>query len=272
MKINPKVTGALAWTGLVVVLAIPAANMLTGEPEARVNLTSDTQQVKTATAAPAAKPAAKPVVPSVETKPAAAASASSGDPVADFVKSGKKLPSYISGNDAPVVNDVATTPAAPVKKPGTITINPDGTIQKPATTVPAPSVTPAQPEVASIKPQLVAPIPLPASARPKPQLASQPQTVTALPVPAEQPPLIIDESTVAATGPVPPANVGPEPVITGDQLEEWDSGSLADYLARKGLISDASTATPPQRDYDPDGFFLDEGPNNDRRRSRVIIY
>ena len=34
MKINPKVTGALAWTGLVVVLAIPAANMLTGEPEA----------------------------------------------------------------------------------------------------------------------------------------------------------------------------------------------------------------------------------------------
>ena len=93
MKINPKVTGALAWTGLVVVLAIPAANMLTGEPEARANLTSDTQQVKTATAVPAAKPAAKPLVPSVEAKPAKPAAvvesaATSGDAVADFVKSG----------------------------------------------------------------------------------------------------------------------------------------------------------------------------------------
>ena len=268
MKINPKVTGALAWTGLVVVLAIPAANMLTGEPEARANLTSDTQQVKTAIAAPAAKPVAKPLVPSVEAKPAKPAAVvesavTSGDAVADFVKSGKKLPSYISGNDAPVEHDVATTSAAPVKMPGTITVNPDGTIQKPTTTVPA--VTPAQPEVASVKPQLVAPIPLPASARPKPQV------VTTLPAPTDQP-LIIDESTVASTGPLPPANVGPEPVITGDQLDEWDSGSLADYLERRGLMSETSRAVPVEDDYDPDGFFLDEGPNNNGRRSRVIIY
>ena len=162
-----------------------------------------------------------------------------------------------------MVDDVATTSAAPVKMPGTITVNPDGTIQKPTTTVPA--VTPAQPEVASVKPQLVAPIPLPASARPKPQV------VTTLPAPTDQP-LIIDESTVASTGPLPPANVGPEPVITGDQLDEWDSGSLADYLERRGLMSETSRAVPVEDDYDPDGFYLDEGPNNNGRRSRVIIY
>ena len=83
---------------------------------------------------------------------------------------------------------------------------------------------------------------------------------------------VVGEVRVASTGPVPPANVGPEPVITGDQLEEWDSGSLAEYLARRGLMSEASTAAPVERDYDPDGFFLDEGPNNNGRRSRVIIY
>ena len=261
MKINPKVTGALAWTGLVVILAIPAANMLTGEPEARVNLTSDTQQVKTATAAAAAKPAVKPVLSSVE-KPAAVvgATAATGDAVGDFVKSGRKMPSYISGNDAPAIDQASATP---VSKPGTITVNPDGTIQRPALAVPA--VTPAQPEVASVQPQLVAPVPLPASARPRPQ------TVTALPAPTEQP-LVIDENTVASTGPVPPANVGPEPVITGDQLDEWDSGSLADYLERRGLMSEASQAAPVEGDYDADGFFLDEGPNYGGRRSRVIIY
>ena len=108
MTINPKVTGALAWTGLVLVLAVPAADMLGGKPEAKANLTSDMDQVQAATVQPAtkpaAKPAAKPVVPAIET-------AAGSDVVTDFVKSGKKMPSYISGNDAPVV-DEASTPKA----------------------------------------------------------------------------------------------------------------------------------------------------------------
>src|SRR5690606_30901104 len=192
-----------------------------------------------------------------------------GDVVSDFVKSGKKLPSYISGNDSPVV-ETAARPEVPAVKPGTITVNPDGTIQKPAS---VPAVTAAPSEGASIKPQIVAPTPLPASARPKPQI------VTALPAPAQtlpapsEAPLIIDESTVAFTGPVPPGDIVPnDQFVTGDQLEEWDSGSLADYLARRGLMSDASRSAPIEDDYDPDGFFLDEGPNNNGRRSRVIIY
>ena len=254
MKINPKLTGALAWTGLVLVLAVPAANMLTGEPEAKANLTSDTRQVQTATA----KPAGKPVVPAVESKPSAVVeTASAGDgAVTDFVKSGKKMPSYISGGDSPAV-DTASTPKAPAAKPGTITINPDGTIKKP-TTVPA--LTPVRPDVASVEQPVVAPTPLPASARPKPQ------TVTTLPAPAEQP-LIIDENAVASTGPLPPSDIVPDDqLVTGDQLEEWDSGSLADYLERKGLMSDASQAAPATDER----FFIEDAPNN--RRSRVIIY
>lgn len=246
MKINPKLTGALAWTGLVLVLAVPAADMLGGKPEARANLTSDMEQVQAATV----QPAAKPMVPAIED------AAATDDPVSDFVKSGKKLPSYISGNDAPVV-DEASTPKAPAKKPGTITVNADGTIEKP---VAAPAKDDAT--VASIKPELVAPVPLPLSARPK----SFPSTTT-LPAPTEQP-LIIDETTVASTGPVPPADIAPDDqLVTGDELEEWDTGSLADYLERKGLMSDASA--PNTREYDADGFFLSDGPNR-QSRSRVI--
>jgi hypothetical protein len=254
MKINPKVTGALAWTGLVLVLAVPAADMLGGKPDAKANLTSDMDQVQTSSVTPAAtpavKPVGKPVVPAIETSSVGA------DPVTEFVKSGKKLPSYISGNDSPAV-ETATVPTAPVKKPGTITINPDGTIDRPTT---APAVT-APTGVASV-PKVVAPVPLPASARPKPQ------TVTTLPAPTEAP-LIIDENQVASAGPLPPRDIVPaDDFITDAELEEWDSGSLADYLARRGLMSDASQAQPTE--YDADGFFLDEGPNN-RRRSRVIV-
>lgn len=267
MKLNPKITGALAWTGLVLVLAVPAANMITGEPEAKANLTSDTQQVKSASAAPTAKPAAKPVVPALQSKPASVVetASTSGDAVADFVKSGKKMPSYISGNDSPAT-DTASTPKPATTKPGTITINPDGTIQKPSATVPTlkPVPTaPADPNVATINPALVAPMPLPASARPAPQ------SVVVLP-PADELPPIFNDNNVASTGPRPPADITPnDQLVTGDQLDEWDSGSLADYLKRRGLMSEAA---PSSSQYDADGFFLDEGRNNNGRRSRAVIY
>ena len=239
MKMNPKVTGALAWTGLVLVLAVPAANMLIGQPEARVALTSDMDQVTTSSVKPAVKPAAS----------AAAKPAATDDVVQEFVKSGKKLPSYISGADTPAT-DTASVPKAPVKKPGTITINPDGTIDKPAAVV-------APAEVATLpKPAVVAPVPLPASARP---------TVKAAPAEA---PLILDDAQVAARDPEP-VYIPDSQVVTGDQLEEWDSGSLADYLARKGLLSNSAQAAPATEQYDPDGFFLSDGPN--QSRSRVVI-
>ena len=67
-----------------------------------------------------------------------------------------------------------------------------------------------------------------------------------------------------STGPVPPA-----PIV--DDSENWDTDGLRDYLERRGILDnggggDRSTATVTERDsnYDPDGFFLSEGPNNDR--------
>lgn len=273
MKINPKVTGALAWTGLVLVLAVPAVDMLGAKPDASVHLTSDTAQLGDTATTPVVP---RPVTPAPAADRVAAlpaTEATGNDAVTDFVKSGRKLPSYIS--DAPAVAPAATpAPTAVVKppavKPGTVTVNPDGTISRPTQTAvikpAAPvGVTPVLPaaqtaNVATIKPDLVAPVPLPASLRPAAR-------------PAGQAPLIIDEQQVAAREPASPIYFPEDaPVVTGDQLEEWDSGSLAEYLRRKGLIEEgASSATVQNRnDYDPDGFFLDEGPNRPSR-SRVII-
>lgn len=274
MKINPKVTGALAWTGLVLVLAIPAADMLGARPDASVQLTSDTAQLGDTATAPVVP---RPVTPAPAADRVATLPLTSGqtsdDPVTDFVKSGRKLPSYIS--DAPAAPALAAKPAAPVvaakpaaSKPGTVTINPDGTISrptevaviKPAAPVGITPTLPATDDAAAIKPDLVAPVPLPASLRPAAR-------------PATQNPLIVDEQQVAVRDPAGPIYL-PEadPVVTGDQLEEWDTGSLAEYLRRKGLIEESpSSATVQDRnDYDPDGFFLDEGPNA-QPRSRVII-
>lgn len=267
MKLNPKVTGALAWTGLVLVLAVPAADMLGAKPDAAVHLTSDTAQLDATSSAPVVP---RPVTPAPTADRVAALPATGNDAVTDFVKSGRPLPSYISDAPAvaPVTAPVAAKPAT--SKPGTVTINPDGTISRPTQTA---TVKPAAPvgikpvlpadqtaNVATIKPELVPPVPLPASLRPTPR-------------PAGQSPLIIDEQQVAVREPADSIYL-PEaaPVVTGDQLEEWDSGSLAEYLRRKGLIEEgASSATVQDRnDYDPDGFFLDEGPNRPSR-SRVII-
>ena len=58
-------------------------------------------------------------------------------------------------------------------------------------------------------------------------------------------------------------------MVTGDELEEWDSGSLADYLERRNLISE-SNAQASNSDFDDDGFLLEDGPNDNRSNARVI--
>jgi hypothetical protein len=237
MKINPKVTGALAWAGLVLVLAVPSAEMLVGKPAAKANLTSDTDPVQTASIRKVVEPAA-----------------ATGDPVQDFARSGRKMPAYISDDSAREVASV------PVRKPGTITVKPDGTIEKPATAIPVQTVTVAPIETATIDPTVVAPTPLPATARPRP-------------LPAGEAPLILDENDVATASSYrrPLVDIVPGgQVVTGDELEEWDSGSLADYLERRGLISESSQAEGPGG-YDPDGFFLSDGPNKGRRSRAIVV-
>lgn len=270
MKLNPKVTGALAWTGLVLVLAVPAADMLGGKPEAAIRLTSDTDQLQTASVPPAAanpvpKPVAvRPTTPQIADVPTAAVA---NDPVEAFIKSGKTLPSYISGADTP--ETAALKPETAAVKPGTITVNPDGTISRPPVVPAAPAA--GSESVATIQPQLVAPVPLPASARPRSRPLATPLP-DALPATAAAPLIIEEDQSVALRGAVEPLlDPEPLPIVRGDELEEWDTGSLAEYLRRKGLMENASRASVrTDSDYDPDGFFLDEGPNADRR-SRVII-
>jgi hypothetical protein len=128
-----------------------------------------------------------------------------------------------------------------------------------APTAPASTPAGADPiEVASLPRE--APVPLPRTARPTaPVVAAKP---------AQQAPLIVDEDRVARNTPVEPFPLSEDPpVVEADQLEEWDSGSLADYLERNGLLNGNGTAPEAEESsYDPDGFFLDEGPNRSRAR------
>lgn len=201
MKLDAKVKGGLAWAGLIVILAVPAADILFGQQGA----SSATASAAVTTAETAGKPGLKlPVAkPAVGTDPVQTASTGESAPVDNFLKSGKKLPSYISDAD-----EVQTTPAPVTVKPV------------------APVTTPTQ--VATAAPvEKTPPVPLPRSARP------ETTTVATLPR-QEAPPLIVKEQPAAAVDRFP---LSDNEVVTGDQLEEWDSGSLADYLERKGLMS-----------------------------------
>jgi hypothetical protein len=242
MKFDSKVKGGLAWAGLFVILAVPSADLLFGKdkaPAANLAVTSDTAQVKPVV--PAAKPELK--VDPVET--ASVDAPKSGDPVDTYLSKGKKLPAYISDADS----DPALKPAA-VKQPV---------------------------EVASINPiQETPPVPLPRSARPVVQVP----VVASVPVaPAGEQPLIIDETDLAQreatlnqpNQPVEPfplsdggdqASVDDEPVVTGDELEEWDSGSLADYLESRGLLTEDATQQNAQDDSD---YVFNDGTTRPRR-------
>ncbi len=231
MKLDAKLKGGLAWAGLVVILAVPSADILLGKSNG--NATANTASV----AAPAKTVATKPVLakPEGSVDPIETASVDGKDPVKVYIDKGKKLPSYISDADS-----ASTTPVKTV----------------PATTDAAKPV-----EVASVSPTTeIPPVPLPRSARPK-------WTNTAA-APVEEKPLILDESKVAAVGPEAPVepfplsdNAPAAPEIGSDQLEEWDSGSLADYLAKKGLLSDNSASNSD----DADIYFPDPEPRTPAR-------
>lgn len=251
MRLNSKVTWGLAWTGLALVLAVPSADYLTGQfgkdPRSATVLTSDVEPVKTAAVEPAA-PVKTSKVTTVKTDkgikivPAGTptAAANSNDPVDKYLKSGKKLPDYISDGDAPATVDT---------------------------------------QVASVSPAPVAPrMPLPSSARPKPFGPPAPAMTD---TPAE-PLVIVDDTTLTGSLAKPPVVAPPSPIV--DDTSNWEDESLRQYLERRGIleggdsdVADRSSATVTRRDsnYDPDGFYLNEGPNADRtsretRRQRIL--
>ncbi|HET8728609.1 MAG TPA: hypothetical protein VFO41_13955, partial [Alphaproteobacteria bacterium] len=165
----------------------------------------------------------------------------------------------------------------------------------PATAVPGESDPSQAMQVASTQADEVPPIPMPRSMRP------QSVDLASAPAPQDGQPLILDENQVrrdqaaldreAVRPPVEdprpspadqrsvaadqrpgeffgPPDASEDRMIGEDQLEAWNSGSLSDYLRRNGLLDDsAAPPTEPEIDdsYDPDGFYLSDGPNRSRR-------
>lgn len=283
MQIDRRVTNGLAWAGVLLVVGIPTADILSAQflgdptpaPSAQIAQIAVVERIAPVPAplsqrpaAPVAKPdaqvaavtpTAKPVVvappakPAVQaaavtpTKPVVAApaaanpAAGTADAVNAWLDSGKPLPSYITDESAAQPTQVAATP--PARPP----------IAPAPTTAPA-AIDPVQ--VASIQQPKVAPMPMPLSMRPSPVAVVRP-AANAVPVAVVGP----NNDLIVATpgsGPRPPAD------ITAQELEDWESGPLAEFLAeRQGSRADVT--------YDEDGFFLDEGPNRQQRRPVRVI-
>lgn len=266
MKLNSKVTWGLAWIGLAIVVAVPSADFLTGKmgTSTAALVTSTTDPVTPAktkptapalTAAPVVKTAAvttKVTKNGVTIIPAGSnpAAPTSTDPVDKLIKSGKPLPDYIT-------DDGATTAKATT-----------------------PSIEPQPTEVAALPTvPMVPPTPFPSIARPHVVAKPAPvHPVIAVARPSPSDPVIVDGSAddQAAIGtpdvtPVPPVG------LQDDNAVSWKQARLNRYLEKHGLIDESGrssatvTTQRPSSDYDPNGFYLSDGPNNSRaaRRARL---
>ncbi|WP_375452681.1 hypothetical protein [uncultured Devosia sp.] len=279
MQINRRITNGLAWAGLFVVVAVPVADAISAQ------LMGDGEQIAVASVAeveppmpapssrrPAAPIAtvvmetvvaepAKPVVaPSVKLVVAQAVKpAASANLIVDgYLSSGKALPSYITGGDigAPAEVAVAPTPKAPAAVKPAAPLAAAPVVNPPLQTavVPVEAAAPVVPAatdpmtVATLTPSKMAPMPMPLSMRPTPvtqPLARQQAEDIFLP---------------------PEVVAGNDRPVVVDDLRDWESGPLSDFLAeRQGEQSSA------QMEYDNDGFFLNEGPNTRRRQRDVYV-
>lgn len=280
MPFDRRITNGLAWAGAFVVVAIPAADVALRQmsPQDAPQVAVVETQVETpalptpvsqrpaevvaetpapAAAAPAGmqKPAPAPAAqptPATDTVTTAAARPASNDAVDDFLNSGRTLPSYISDGGTAAAAPKPAAPAAASAPPHA----------KPVTSAPGPAASPAAPaeQVAALPRTKTVTFPTPVSERPPSVPAAQVAT---------QPPLVIDTAPglgVPTRPPVmtserPPVVAAPGPsVITASDLEDWESGPLSEFLARR-----QGGSTQPVPDYDADGFFLDEGPNSGTR-------
>lgn len=271
MKLNSKVTWGLAWAGLAVVLAVPSADYLTGQFGLKGNsaavITSTTDPVTTGTtgAAPQKTAAVTTTVTKTGVKIVPAGSAKPGaptlDPVDKFTSSGKTLPDYISDGDS--TQTATTAPGANAPVLGAPSEEPTQVANlDPAATVAPPTPFPRRP------PDIVRP------ALPKPTTPADPAVIVdegSLPVDAQDMP---EQLAVAPDGPLPPAGI----------QDDWRGARdrrLTRYLEQNGLIDDGSAdgrssasvtvVQRPSSDYDPNGFYLSDGPNNSKAQRRARI-
>lgn len=235
MKIDRRITNGLAWAGVAVVIGVPAADMISahlmGDKGASVP-----QIAVIEPATPVSAPA----------KPAASTDAS-GSAVDTFVQSGRKLPNYITGGDA-APQQAAKPAPAPTPTPTTTT---PPVANTPAAPVTAPT-SPNPVDVAALPPARVAPVPRPLSMRPKTPVAV---------VAPSQPPLIIPPPGQNLGVVQPPVVVQPPATVTANDLEDWESGPLSDFLARRQQEQQGQRQ-PVAPNNGSNGFFLDQIPNN----------
>jgi hypothetical protein len=98
--------------------------------------------------------------------------------------------------------------------------------------------------------------------------ANNPTRIPFVTSPPSDTPLIIDEEALAErvavtdpNRPTPPAGIANDPA---------ERQTLDEYLAQRGLLDDGGssavvTYSDAAGEYDPDGFYLSDGPNNDSR-------
>jgi hypothetical protein len=91
-------------------------------------------------------------------------------------------------------------------------------------------------------------------------LSMRPQPVS-VPLASNQP-LIIDQPN---TAPIVPVQQQPADIVTSEDLDDWESGPLNEFLARRGQQSSATYRVQQNAPaYDNNGFWLDEGPRDQR--------
>ncbi len=261
MQIDRRITNGLAWAGAALVIGIPVLDfaMRQVSPETPRAVVVAPEVAEEA-AAPAVSSTAEPSAPSqaatpsaqtetvAPTQPQQTASAS-GDAVDRFIETGRPLPSYISGSE-PAPTPAATAPVTPAPAPAPVAT------PTPAAETPARPViqTPVQTEP-SAPPAVAVTMPTPVSQRPPsrpaigPTLSPPPAAVPALqpqqplqpqsPQPV-QPQLVLDDGG---------------PLITAEDLEDWESGPLSEFLANR---ANQRGQQVPVTEYEPEGFFLDD--------------
>jgi hypothetical protein len=240
MALSKKLTNGLAWAGVALVIGVPVADWLAGrfEGEGAPQVAIAQPETPTTAAAPATQPS--PTQEAPQTAPATVAPTGDGDAVDNFVRSGRALPSYITGGDAPT-----TAPSAPAN-PAASTPAPQiaAVPSAPATTPPAATTPVAAPKIA--------PVPMPASMRPPSvELANQSPLI----VPDRQVPVVVPPAQVPIVQPTRPSITAP--TVTAEDLDDWESGPLSEFLARRAQQNSGQFVEP---EANSDGFFLDQAP------------
>lgn len=253
---NRRVTGGLAWAGLLLVLAVPSADLISQQFSPDRALTID----------PVATPASKPAS-SAASKPVAEKPKADVAVVVPTTKKGKPMPSYISdGAKDETVKDVAVvkpqTPATPRVIPGPtpapLLPEPKVVISAPASKTPVSVPAPAQVASVEINPAIAPPIPMPASMRPSLR-------------PQQQQPQAVDQVNTGAITTVNQSGYSNDDVVTSDELADWESGPLEEFLANRRAPRSVQAQSQPS-DFDDNGFFLSDGPNASNTDERVFPF